>query len=68
MQLQNPKTEPSIILEVTCECDDCGMRSVYEFFKDGSHKEVLKACGHYKRFPKRDKILKEMENETRTNS
>ena len=58
-------TEESVIMRVICEKggngedDDCGVYSVYRFYRDGSFRAILNACGHYKRLPTRARILAE---------
>jgi hypothetical protein len=54
-------SEPSIVLQVSCEDDDCGMFSAFRFYKDGSYRIILNACCHTKRLPKLDKIRKQFD-------
>lgn len=51
--------ETGIVLEVHCVDDDCGMRSAFEFYWDGSHRVILSACWHEKRMPKLETIRRE---------
>ena len=53
----SPGADPeTLILEVGCSCEDCGMVSAYEFWRDGSFKRVLDACHHAKDLPNREKV------------
>ena len=64
--LKDHDTEESVIMRVICEKggngedDDCGVWSVYRFYRDGSFRAILNACGHCKRFPTRARILEEL--------
>ena len=51
-----PAPSPSVIMPVCCDDEECGMRSAYEFWPDGSHREIVRACWHAKRLPNRAKI------------
>ena len=41
----------SIVRQIACTDEDCGLQSVYELFPDGSHRRMLNACWHTKALP-----------------
>lgn len=53
----------SIVLEVRCKDEDCGMVSPYRFWRDGSFKRILDCCYHAKRLPTSKRIVEEFERE-----
>lgn len=55
--------DTTIILEVGCTNEECGMVSAYKFWPDGSYSRVLDACHHGKKCPTREQIRKAMESE-----
>lgn len=52
--------EPTIVLPVFCEDEECGMYSTYKFWADGSFIKIVDGCHHGKKLPKRAEILEEM--------
>lgn len=53
--------EKTITLPVHCHNEDCGMVSAYQFWRDGSYRRILEACGHSKKMPTREKLAKALQ-------
>lgn len=58
----------SVVMEVRCDDEDCGMVSAMRFWKDESFRVVFNACWHPKRHPTRERISEALANSSNVES